>query len=116
MAKEERRTERNLQAREDELKPGGTFAGKRAGQEGGGKGKEKKKSKRATRETIEAVLIAILLALFIRTFVIQAFKIPSGSMENTLLVGDHLIVSKFAVARLEANVRMWSRLTEYRSP
>ncbi len=57
---------------------------------------ESKKSKRPVKETIEAILIAVLLALFIRTFVIQAFKIPSGSMENTLLVGDHLIVSKFA--------------------
>jgi signal peptidase I len=60
----------------------------------GKKGKSEKK--RAVRETIEAILIAVFLALFIRAFVIQAFKIPSGSMEDTLLVGDHLIVSKFA--------------------
>ncbi len=57
---------------------------------------KEKRGKRATRETVEAVLIAVVLALFIRTFVIQAFKIPSGSMENTLLIGDHLLVSKFA--------------------
>ena len=47
------------------------------------------------RENVEAILLAILLALFIRTFIVQAFKIPSGSMEDTLLVGDHILVSKF---------------------
>ena len=47
------------------------------------------------RENIEAILLAILLALFIRTFIVQAFKIPSGSMEDTLLIGDHILVSKF---------------------
>ena len=56
----------------------------------------KKKKKGSLRETVEAVVIAIVLAVVIRTFVIQAFKIPSGSMEDTLLVGDHLIVSKFS--------------------
>ena len=54
-----------------------------------------KKTKGALRENIEAILIAIILALFIRTFVVQAFKIPSGSMKNTLLIGDHILVSKF---------------------
>ena len=48
------------------------------------------------RETVEAVVIALILALFIRTFIVQAFKIPSSSMEPTLLVGDHLLVTKFA--------------------
>ena len=48
------------------------------------------------REYTEAIIIALLLALFIRTFVVQAFKIPSSSMEPTLLVGDHLLVSKFS--------------------
>ena len=46
-------------------------------------------------EYLEAAAIAVLLALFIRTFVVQAFKIPSGSMEPTLLIGDHILVSKF---------------------
>jgi signal peptidase I len=54
-----------------------------------------KKNKSAFREYAEAILIALLLALFIRTFVIQAFKIPSGSMEPTLAIGDHILVSKF---------------------
>ncbi len=47
------------------------------------------------REYAEAIGIALVLALFIRVFVIQAFKIPSGSMIPTLLVGDHLLVNKF---------------------
>jgi len=66
---------------------------------------EAKKGKRKTgerhkksvlREYLEAAIIAILLALFIRAFVIQAYKIPSGSMEPTLLVGDHILVNKFS--------------------
>lgn len=60
-----------------------------AGQEARGRRKS------AAREWIEALAVAVLLALFIRTFVIQAFKIPSGSMIPTLLVGDHILVSKF---------------------
>lgn len=47
------------------------------------------------RENIEAILVAVVIALFIRTFVVQAFKIPSGSMKQTLLVGDHILVNKF---------------------
>jgi signal peptidase I len=47
------------------------------------------------RENIEAILVAVLIALFIRTFVVQAFKIPSGSMKETLLIGDHILVNKF---------------------
>jgi signal peptidase I len=53
------------------------------------------RKKGALRENIEAVAIAIVLALIIRTLVVQAFKIPSGSMEPTLLVGDHILVNKF---------------------
>jgi len=47
------------------------------------------------REYAEALFMAVLLALFIRTFVVQAFKIPSGSMLPTLQIGDHLLVNKF---------------------
>lgn len=51
--------------------------------------------KSVVREYAEAFAIAILLALFIRTFVVQAFKIPSGSMIPTLEIGDHILVCKF---------------------
>jgi len=55
----------------------------------------KVRRKSVVREYVEAILIAVLLALLIRTFVIQAFKIPSGSMIPTLQVGDHILVNKF---------------------
>lgn len=55
--------------------------------------KEKTKSK--VQEYIEAIIIAILIAVVIRTFIIQAYKIPSRSMVPALLVGDHLLVNKF---------------------
>lgn len=53
------------------------------------------KPKSKLQEYIEAIILAILIAFFIRTFVIQAYKIPSGSMKPTLLIGDHILVSKF---------------------
>jgi len=53
------------------------------------------KSKGVFREYAESIVIAILIALFIRAFIVQAFKIPSGSMKPTLLIGDHLLVNKF---------------------
>ncbi len=53
------------------------------------------KKKSTFREYAEAIVVALILALFIRTFVVQAFKIPSGSMEPTLEIGDHILVNKF---------------------
>lgn len=50
--------------------------------------------KSVAREYFESLVIAVVLALFIRTFVVQAFKIPTGSMEPNLLIGDHLLVNK----------------------
>jgi len=54
--------------------------------------------KSVVREYLESIVVAIILALFIRTFVVQAFKIPTGSMETNLLIGDHLLVNKLVYA------------------
>jgi len=54
-----------------------------------------KQKKSVIREWIEAIVIALVLALIIRTYVVQAFKIPSGSMLETLQIGDHILVNKF---------------------
>lgn len=50
--------------------------------------------KSVAREYLESIVVAVILALFIRTYVVQAFKIPTGSMETNLLIGDHLLVNK----------------------
>jgi signal peptidase I len=55
----------------------------------------KRRRKSIVREYAEAIAIAILLALLIRSLVVQAFTIPSGSMMDTLLVGDYILVNKF---------------------
>jgi signal peptidase I len=68
-----------------------------------------RKRKSVVREYAEAIAIAILLALVIRTLVIQAFTIPSGSMMDTLLVGDYILVNKFLYGPEVP-------LTEYRLP
>jgi len=54
--------------------------------------------KSIVREYFETIVVAVILALFMRTFVVQAFKIPTGSMEPNLLIGDHLLVNKFVFA------------------
>jgi len=54
--------------------------------------------KSGLRDTFESLVVTVILAIFGTTFVVQAFKIPTGSMENTLLIGDHLLVNKFAFA------------------
>jgi signal peptidase I len=50
--------------------------------------------KSLAREYLEAIVVAVILALFVRTFAVQAFKIPTTSMEPNLLVGDHLFVNR----------------------
>jgi signal peptidase I len=63
------------------------------------------------REWYESLLVAGIFVLFVRTFVVQTYQVPTGSMEKTILVGDHLLVNKFAYApRLEG----WARLLPYR--
>jgi signal peptidase I len=54
-----------------------------------------KDKKQLLREYAEAIITALILALVIRAYVVQAFKIPSGSMIPTLLIGDHILVNKF---------------------
>jgi signal peptidase I len=58
------------------------------------KAEEEGRQKSTLREYFESICFAVILALFVRTFIFQAFKIPTGSMEQNLLVGDHLIVNK----------------------
>jgi signal peptidase I len=50
------------------------------------------------RELLEAILVAVVLALFVRTFLVQAFAVPTPSMEKTVLAGDHVVVNKFVFA------------------
>ena len=66
----------------------------------------------SVREYIESLLVTVILALFGTTFVVQAFKIPSQSMEPTLLVGDHLLVNKFIFGGRDT---WYERLLPYRS-
>jgi len=63
--------------------------------------------KSTLREYTESILIAAILALFIRTFVFQAFKIPTGSMEDNLLVGDHILVNKFVYGPTATPLEDW---------
>src|SRR5262252_7620082 len=60
--------------------------------------------KSTVREYFESICVAVILALFVRTFIVQAFKIPTGSMENNLLIGDHLLVNKFVFAPTASSV------------
>ena len=60
--------------------------------------------KSTIREYFESIVIAVILALFVRTWVVQAFKIPTGSMENNLFIGDHLLVNKFVFGPTASSV------------
>lgn len=66
------------------------------------------------REYYEAILVAVIFALFVRTFVVQAFQVPSGSMEKTVLIGDHMLVNKFIFAPHTGGLP--EKLFPYRSP
>src|SRR5260370_42643399 len=63
-------------------------------------------------EYMESLLVTVILALFGTTFIVQAFKIPSASMEGTLLIGDHLLVNKFIFGGRDA---WYEKLLPYRS-
>ncbi len=72
------------------------------------------RTKSTFREYAEAIGMALLLALFIRTFIVQAFKIPSGSMIPTLLIGDHILVNKLAYG---VRIPFWEDyILEFQSP
>ena len=66
------------------------------------------------REYYEAILVAVIFALFVRTFIFQAFQVPSGSMEKTVLIGDHMLVNKFVYAPHAGN--FFEKLLPYRAP
>lgn len=76
---------------------------------------EKSKNAKSTfREYVESIGLALLLALFIRTFIVQAFKIPSGSMIPTLQVGDHILVNKLTYG---VRIPFWDRyIAEFKKP
>jgi len=77
------------------------------------------RAKSTAREYAEALGVALLMALVIRTFVVQAFKIPSGSMLPTLQIGDHILVNKFIYGpRFEIPLTQWSlgQLPGWREP
>src|SRR6266849_9468979 len=59
------------------------------------KKQEHRKDQTTISEYLESLLVTVILALFGTSFIVQAFKIPSASMEGTLLIGDHLLVNKF---------------------
>jgi signal peptidase I len=66
----------------------------------------------STREWYESLLVAAVFVLFVRTFVVQTYQVPTGSMETTILVGDHLLVNKFAYA---PHLSGWEKILPYRA-
>jgi signal peptidase I len=81
--------------RETAIEPPRQDEGEEAAPRPAGGGRRADLSKPLAREYLEALLIAVIFATFARTYVVQAFKIPSGSMEQNLLIGDHILVNKF---------------------
>ena len=77
-------------------------------------GRERPRPSRAPalREYFDVILVAVVFALFVRTFLLQAFVVPTPSMERTVLVGDHLLVNKFIYAPHARSP--WARLLPYR--
>src|SRR2546423_14423276 len=55
--------------------------------------------KTVIREYFESAVVTVIMALFGMTFIVQAVKVPTASMENTITVGDHLLVNKFEIGR-----------------
>ncbi len=84
---------------DNRVKPG-AGAASRNGREGTTKETEKPKGppKSIWREYFESAVVTVIMALFGMTFVVQAVKVPTGSMQNTILIGDHLLVNKFIFA------------------
>ncbi len=68
--------------------------------------------KSQARDLFETVVITAIIALFTTTFVVQAFKIPTGSMESNLLIGDHLLVNKFVYGQSG----IFSKILPYKEP
>ncbi|MDR0311802.1 MAG: signal peptidase I, partial [Acidobacteriota bacterium] len=69
--------------------------------------------KSTIREYFESAVTVAIIALFATTFVVQAFKIPTGSMKSTLLIGDHLLVNKFVYG---IKPGLLGKLLPYRTP
>jgi len=75
--------------------------------------KQEKPARVLFQEYSEAFVIAVILAIIIRAFLVQAFKIPSSSMEPTLLIGDHILVNKFIYGvRIPFTDARWPRFTD----
>ena len=82
--------------------------------ERGAEPKKEKSQRQLFQEYSEALVVALILATLVRAFFVQAFEIPSGSMEPTLLVGDHILVNKFVYGvRIPFTGKRW---LEFREP
>src|ERR1700752_5545179 len=81
-----------------------TFAAREVNPNGREKATDKKEAeqvgprKTIAREYFESAVVTVIMALFGMTFIVQAVKVPTGSMQNTITIGDHLLVNKFIFA------------------